>query len=101
MAMSSDSHPAQARDQDRKLSIAFLTFLALKMSCPVFSSMTDSITEEGSELGANSAKLANSTARAARYAFLDILAPLGREISNSKHDVNVPGVRFVVLRVAA
>jgi hypothetical protein len=66
MAMSSDSYPAQARDQERKLSIAFLTFLALNMSCPVLSSMTDSITDEGSEFGAYSAKLANYAARAAR-----------------------------------
>jgi hypothetical protein len=92
--MSKDSYPAQALDHDKKLSMAFFTFLDLKTNWPELSSITDSIMDEGSEFGANSDKFTKSAALAAIYTFLEIRAPLGSGIRSSTDCGwgNVPGV---------
>ena len=54
------------------------------------SSMEDSITEEGSALGANSVRLAKSADLAAKYTFLVIRAPLAKGMSSSRLVLSIP-----------
>ena len=64
--------------------MAFFTDFDLNTICPVASSITDSMIADGSELGANSGKLIYSPDLAANIVFLEIRAPLGKAIGNSK-----------------